>query len=246
MMKHFKESLVILMAVLSYLAIAGPANALFIDAKLVGFDSTDANLNGTGPAGGIGRFQLLSNVTGTEVDFLGVEFLAQCLEPDENVSTGNTYRFEVVSLADAPTSVGGMGAVAADWIERIYEGLGHRSMATVALASNIEQSALQMAIYEAGYETAGAFDWGGGTATVTGSGASLVATVAGHLAAPAVTDLDMFGLLNVSLAPTRTVYRAQDFMVFNERTIDVMEPQSLMLFGLGLLGMTGVARKHKK
>lgn len=216
-----------------------PAHALTITATLDGFQSTDANLNGTGAAGGIGTFSLLSDVTGTSVDWLGATFLAMCLEPDELVAQGNTYKFEVVGLADAPTSTGGMGSTKAAWIDSIFTGLGFDSITDVAGAGAVALSAVQMAVYEAGYETSGVFDWSSGSATLTGAGSSLMAQLTAYAVAPQASDLEFIGLLNQAVIPSsgsRAVYTGQDFMVVRNLET-VKSPGSLALFGLGLLGV---------
>lgn len=230
------------MAACLALSFVFPAEAITIDARLVGFQSTDARLNGSGPAGGIGRFELLTDVTGTDVDFLGTTFMAQCLEPNEFVSTGNTYRFGVVDLGAAPTShPGGMGANNAAWIESIMGGLGFESVEEVATASAVAQSAIQMATYEAGFETSGVFNFAGGSAVLTGIGSTMTGAVQTARLDPVA--LDGFGLLNVSQVPSplsRTVYTGQDFAVY--RTVNIPEPGIPALLSLGLIGLAGFTR----
>jgi hypothetical protein len=219
---------------------AGP----LIDARLTSFQSSDAIVNGVGPSGGIGTFQLLSSVTGTDVDFLGAEFMAQCLEPDEYVAVGDTYRFEVVDLAQAPTSTqGGMGALKAGWLESIMGGLGFGSVEDVFAADAVVRSAIQMATYEAVYEQSGTFSFTGGSTVLQGSGLAQTAAVQTALGGP--VTLDGFALLNrglLSAPDSRSLFRGQDFAVYNERSIP--SPTPLALFGLGLLGMAG-ARKYR-
>lgn len=221
-----------------------PAHALTLTAKLDSFQSTDANLNNTGAAGGIGTFSLLSDVTGTEVDWLGATFLAMCLEPDELVAQGKTYEFEVVGLADAPTSTGGMGSSNAAWVDAIFTGLGFDSIDDVAGAGAVALSAVQMAVYEAGYETSGVFDWSSGSAALTGAGGSLTAQLTTYVSTPQLSDLEFVGLLNRAVIPSsgsRVAYTGQDFMVVHPfdvgETPSVQAPGSLALFGLGLLGV---------
>lgn len=220
------------------------ANALMIDAKLVSFQDSDARLNGAAPAGGIGSFEILSNVTGTAADFLGDSFLAACMEPHEYVTVGNRYRFEFVDLADAPTSVaGGMGPLHAQWIERIMSGFGHASIEDVVAAGPLAVSIIEMALYEAAFEAGDTFDFTGGSARVTGSGGALANAAASHVASP-LEGVRAFGLLNVApISPTRSAFTGQDFMVA-VRAEEVVAPGAglLMTLGLGLLGLTRTKR----
>ena len=221
------------------------ANALIIDAELTSFQHSDVSLNGASPAGGIGTFELMTDVTGTAADFLGGSFLAACLEPNEFVSVGNSYRFEFVDLREAPTSVaGGMGFVREQVVERIMTGLGWDSVADVVAAGSVGISAMGMVLYEAAFETEAAFDWTAGTAQVTGSGAALAATVASHATSSATPAVEAYGLLNVAAIPTtRTLFTGQDFVVMQAAT-NVGAPGAglLVTLGLGLLGVTRIKR----
>lgn len=237
----FKAALFV-MAICVLLAVAFPAGASFIDARLVSFQSTDANLNNTGPAGGIGTFELLTDATGTDVDLLGQTFMAQCLEPNEHVSVGNSYTFSVVALADAPTArIGGMGATNARWLELIMAGLGFESVDDVASASAVTRSAVQMATYEASFESSGVFDYAAGSATLTGSGLAASGDIVSALGAS--TLLEGFALLNIGIAgapATRSIFTGQDFAVFN--AAEVPTPLPLALMGIGLLCIRLAAR----
>jgi len=227
------------------LALPMAASALTIDAKLTGFQHSDVSLNGGATAGGIGTFELMTDVTGTAADFLGGSFLAACLEPNEFVSVGNSYQFEFVDLRDAPTSVaGGMGLAAETVVERIMTGLGWESIDDVVAAGSVGISAMGMVLYEAAFETEAAFDWTAGTAQVTGSGAALAATVASHAASADAPTVEAYGLLNTASIPsTRTLFTGQDFVVM-QAAEDINAPGAglLMMLGLGLLGVTRIKR----
>jgi len=228
-----------------FLALPMAASALTIDAKLTGFQHSDVSLNGGATAGGIGTFELMTDVTGTAADFLGGSFLAACLEPNEFVSVGNSYRFEFVDLRDAPTSVaGGMGLAAETVVERIMTGLGWESIDDVVAAGSVGISAMGMVLYEAAFETEAAFDWTAGTAQVTGSGAALAATVASHAASTGAPTVEAYGLLNTAPIPsTRTLFTGQDFVVLQvAETVNAPGAEFLMMLGLGLLGVTRIKR----
>ena len=222
------------------------ATALTIDAKLTGFQNSDVRLNGGAPAGGIGTFELMTDVTGTAADFLGGSFLAACLEPNEFVSVGNSYQFEFVDLSDAPTSVaGGMGLAAEAVVERIMTGLGWDSVADVVAAGLVGVSAMGMVLYEAAFETGPLFDWTAGTAQVTGSGSALAGAVASHATSVATPTVEAYGLLNVASIPaTRSIFTGQDFVVMQAAEEQVSAPGAalLMALGLGLLGVTRITR----
>lgn len=227
------------------LAVPVPVNALFIDAELTSFQSSDVVLNGGSPAGGIGTFRMLSNVTGTAADFLGGTFLAACLEPNEFVSVGNSYQFEFVDLRDAPTSIaGGMGFEREQIVERVMTGLGWESIDDVVAAGAVGVSAMGMVLYEAAFETEPGFDWGAGSAQVTGSGAAMAGAVSAHATSAMTPMVEAYALLNTASIPaTRSEFTGQDFTVLRVAE-NVAAPGAgmLMSLGLGLLGATRIKR----
>lgn len=241
------KKLIIALGIALGLVLPMTGTALIIDAQLTSFQHSDVSLNGGATAGGVGTFQMLSDVTGTDADFLGGTFLAACLEPNEFVSVGNSYQFEFVNLRDAPTSVaGGMGFEREQVVERVMGGLGWESISGVVAAGAVNVSALGMVLYEAAFETEAPFDWSAGSAVVTGSGAALSATVASHAASTDTPTIEAFGLLNTAPIPataTRSVYTGQDFVVMRVAE-DVAAPGAglLMMLGLGMLGMTRAVR----
>ena len=216
------------------------AAALTIHAKLTAFEGTDASVNGGAPGGGIGTFEIVGGDALTpNLSFLqdAPSFEAICLEPQEFVTTGVTYQFQIVDLADAPTNPGAMGANSATAFLEVMEFAGFSRVEDITGATPISYA--QVAAWEAAQELGPTFDVTAGTAVVTGAGQPDVITAQGVF--DGVTGLEGYGLLNVGVVgqpQLRTVYRGQDFGVFNE----VGAPGVMALFGIGLLGMARVLR----
>lgn len=224
------------------LLFSAQAQALTIFASLDSFEGSDASINGGSPGGGRGTFSIVGgDALPQELAFLqdAPTFEAICLEPQEFVSTGVTYVFNVVDLEAAPTNPGAMGAASATAFLEVMEFAGHTRVEDITGVQQLSMA--QIAAWEAAQELGPTFDVAAGTAVVTGAGQGDV------LSAQAVFDgstgLDGWGLLNVGTIgaiSTRTLYTAQDFVVFNET---VPTPGVLALMGLGLLGLVGVRRK---
>lgn len=246
-----KRFIVSLAAAVSLGVASFSSHALTIDAVLESFESNSATISGVGSGGGFGTFSLLTDVTGTEIDFLGQEFLAMCLEPDEFITTGTTYTFDVVALADAPSATGGMGTEGQSRMEQVLGYYGTPTIEAVQALSNPARNAIQMAAYEVGYENnaVNGFDFTSGAAIVTGVGASENQDLIDTINEGDFADLvQAFGLVNIGTVPadrTRTVYVAQDFMIATEQEGEdepVPAPAPLALLGLGLVGMIGARR----
>lgn len=222
------------------------AAALTIDATLTGWEATPHTVAGVGTGGGRGQFSLVGSdapITGALASVLDAQFYAVCMEPDQLVNIGATYRFNVVDLAFAPTSPAstqGMGAAREAAIETVLGRFGVTTVDDMSLTAVGRATAL---VYEAGYESAvNALDLTAGTAVVTGPQAGSVQVALGG--GPVLTDVDAFALINVAQIGgfgVRTVYEAQDFMI---TTVNVPEPGTIAMLGLGLLGL-GYVRSKK-
>lgn len=241
---------------LACLLLALPAHAYIITAELDQFTSRSATIAGIGTGGGIGEFTVIGTDAGSSGDPIldlifadGETFLAFCLEPEEYVSRGITYQFELVDLALAPTSsnAGPMGATGEKWIEKVLSYTSYGNVDELVAGSTVSrQHAFQAALYEAGYEDpiAATFDFGAGDAVVTSAGALGADLTSDQVNAnsfvpqASLDEVNSYGLLNIaSEGPgTRSLYTGQDFMVFT-RAESVPEPDLAALMGLGLMGL---------
>lgn len=97
-------------------------------------DTIQSTYNGTSPAKSA-RYSLngsaftgisagLFNWTRTGGTYAGDgaegEYLTFCIELTEGLGIGNSYTFDVVDVADAPNSLGGMGATNADLLSQLW------------------------------------------------------------------------------------------------------------------------------
>lgn len=122
-----------LIAFLALTILSAPVSA--IQLKMTSFDqlNVQATLDGTSyTGGGIAYFTLMEAMLNYS---LGDEILAMCLEPDEYVSIGSTYDFDLVELADAPTS-GNFGTANADAYSTLSPATTSTSYQAWALLNN--------------------------------------------------------------------------------------------------------------
>ncbi len=218
------------------------AYALTIFAKLESFEGANTSFNGGSPGGGIGTFSIQGGDTlSSNLAFLesAPTFEAICLEPQEFISTGQTYVFNVVPLSAGPTNPGPMGVTKATAFLEAMEIGGFNRVEDITGANAINFA--QIASWEASQELVGGFDPTAGSAVVSGIGQGDV--VAASLLFDGNTNLDGYALLNIGVVgpSLRTLYTGQDFAVFN----NVPTPAPLFLFGLGLIGVGYVMQKRQ-
>ncbi len=237
-MKHLLGALAFTVA----FTFAQHAAALTIFAKLESFEDAGVSFNGGTPGGGIGTFSIQGgDALPASLAFLqdAPTFEAICLEPQEFVSTGVTYIFDVVDLSAAPTNPGPMGALKATAFLEAMELGGFDRVEDITGATDLGYA--QIAAWEAAQELVGPFDPTAGTAVVSGPGQGNV--ILSSFLFDGITDLDGWGLRNVGVVgpSLRTVYTGQDFAVFN----NVPTPAPMFLFGLGLIALGYASRKKK-
>ncbi|MCB1864214.1 MAG: hypothetical protein KDG50_02205 [Chromatiales bacterium] len=100
----------------------------------------------------------LFSMTVTGGDFAGdllpsgsANFLAFCVEPQQGVSTGQTYTWEVLGVSSGANNIGGMGAVRAGYVGELLGGVYPVFGATTL--TNQQALAIQIAIWEIVRET---------------------------------------------------------------------------------------------
>ena len=228
------RKLLMMTAALALFAVSSTVSA--VQLKLSSFDKyyVQTTLNGTNyTGGGMGHFTVLEDF----MDFrVGDELLALCLEPDEYITVGRAYTFEVVDLADAPTS-GGFGQANADKVESIVADQG---WADFSALSPVAGKVLETLLWEGGHDTV--MDTMNGNMTFQAGPSTLDAQTL--LTTPTVADAGVvgYGLLNIGTAgmTTRSVFRGQDFAFFQPQSVD--EPMPFALLSLGMIGLAGFAR----
>ena len=175
-----------------------------------------ANWGSTGPAG-------LFNWTRTGGTYAGLQgnFYAFCTELTEHVGYGGSYTYDVTSLENVPTSLGGMGSAKADLVRELF-GRFYNPAFTGALDVD-HAAAMQMSIWEIVYEN-------GPTLDVTTGNAQFVND-----------DVTAMGLANIMLASLDgTGPKSNEvFALASVGTQDMIVPApgTLVLAGAGAVAM---------
>lgn len=156
--------------------------------------TVSATFNGVAP-GSNGQFSLdsganwgnsgaagLFNWTRTGGDHTGLQgnFLAFCTELTEHIGGGGNYTFTVDTIENAPTVLGGMGAVKADQMRELF-GRYYTPAFTYVLGST-QATAMQLCVWEISHEQGGSLDVTAGTAQFVNDDAGAVVLANAYLA----------------------------------------------------------------
>ena len=168
-------------------------------------------------------------VTASEAGFdAGDLFYAFCIEPFEYV--GGTTTYNVASLADGTTFIGGMGATKARLVSQLMARFRPEIGGSI---SGLDAAALQFAIWEVVAENSGSFSLAAGSArfqSMTDAGAVTL----GQSYLDALTPG----------GPTHARLRAIIKRGAQDQLIEVPEPGMIGLLGLGLAGIA-VGRRRR-
>jgi hypothetical protein len=190
----------------------------------------------------IGRFIFTFSSMPPGVSFEGTAttFIGFCVEPLEGVTVGNTYSWTLATLDQGATNIGGMGATRADQIARLLSAALPSFTGTI---TNLQASALQIAIWEIVRETSGTLNVTNGTVRFRNE------SVAGTLT-QAQTWLNMLSSTNPPAPLTNLgalIQTGVQDIVVQYRGTPVPEPSAWVMLGLaGLLGVFGSWRRSKK
>jgi len=158
--------------------------------------------------------------TGGSSDAPAGDFTTFCIELDEHVAPSHTYNYDVVPIADAPTSLDGMGELKGDLLGELFDlyyGTSNFAFGDVA-------AAFQIAVWEIVYDDG--VDLAGGIFRVANSGSH-------------------YGLADDMLDGLTGQYQGAPVIGLASRgsqdQVTVPEPASL---GLLLLGIAGLLRRR--
>lgn len=213
-----KLSSIIAVVLFLSLFLVGGAFAVPVQYTNVGPGGT-INIGGTLHPAGLGVYAGIYNLL---VNSVATDSF--CIDLEDN-STGAVVNYNVVALKDAADpAFGPMGATAAHDVSVLWA-LGYAAAKT----SNEAAVSLQVAIWEVVADVNNGYDLSQGAFTAIDAGAAnLLAGIANFQGTPA----NLVGLSNNTY---------QDYV-----TQQVPEPFSMLLLGLGLLGVAGVRRVSKK
>lgn len=230
-----------ILALSTFNAWAGP----IIDVDLVSSTNTLHTTQGSG--GGVFKWQLNTDLSGTGFDWIDSEFYSMCIEPNEYLQSG---KFELVDLALAPSSPGPMGAVKAAAIERIISGAGWLDFGEL-LADKEMLTAMSMLLWEAGSDPGNPISRSAGNFTIASNvlGAETKADLIQAFLADPQFKVDAYAMVGYKTDRhgNRVYSNKQDFVLYRVTQFEtnVPTPAPLALMGLGLIGMIG-ARKFGK
>jgi hypothetical protein len=159
-------------------------------------------------------------------------FLAFCIEPREFVSSGSTYTYSLVPLAQGTTNIGGMGQAKADLLSELF---GRYYPVLNAPLDAVHASAMQIAIWEIVRETSGTLDVSSGNISfrnpADAPALALAQTYLSSLNGTGPRAINLYALDEVG---------AQDVIV----QIQNPEPATIILMGVALIGVAVVLRKR--
>lgn len=199
-----------------------------------------ATFNGVNPGQGVGALETSlgsigttagvfnwTRTGGTHVGAPTGNFTSFCIELNQNISTGNSYTYNVINLADAPNpglpvpGVNGMGAAKASDIKKLWA--AYRSSVVGATTA----AAFQVAVWEIVYETTSTY-------SVSNGSGNFYLTNAAGVVAQANTWLSSLGSLT---AEANLAALSNDD--YQDQVVAVPLPPAV-LAGMGLMTVMGV------
>jgi hypothetical protein len=195
----------------------------------------------TNPSGWVGTTTGEFSFTQTGGNDVGLDstFYAFCIEPREFVSQGSTYTYDLTTLDQGTTNIGGMGAAKAALISEL---LGrYYPDFTVALDAE-HASAIQIAIWEIVRETSGTLDVSAGNVIF----ASPADPAALALAQTYLSSLDGTGPMLNNIYALDEV-GAQDVVVQiqgSQTESPAPEPVTFATMGAALIGLALLLRRR--
>lgn len=175
---------------------------------------------------------------GTDVGDLTGTFDAFCIEPREFVSAGTTYTYNLTTLDQGTTNIGGMGAAKADLLRELYG----RYYPVFGVALDAEHaSALQIATWEIVRETSGTLNVSSGNISfrnpADAPALALAQTYLSSLDGTGPKDENLYALDNVG---------AQDVIVQIQSGGQGVapEPGTLVTMGVALIAIALMLRRR--
>ena len=215
---------------------AGPVNSATIELRFDGVQNqsaiqrtVDNGANWVTTEAGLFHF---TRTGGTFIPTV-TEIYTFCTEPLQYITAGNTYVYNVDVLENAPTNISGMGSAKANLLRELYG--KYYPVSTSAIAATLGR-ALQIATWEIVREENSTYDVLSGTTRFRNSED-----------AQALIDAQTY--LN-DIVNNNYALRTDILSALNTQAQDpwiptsTPEPGTLLLMGLGLIGLAGLRRKE--